>query len=242
MKMLILTDVLFPDTIGGAGRVTYHLSREISKKGHTVNLITRNPENQFDPYQRVSEHFHIHRYSTPSSESVKLLLSEIQNSFNLAKQLGSNSTYDLICFHQCLAAIGPFFSGVFRHTPSVYIFHSPWHQEYVLKKGNRNGKCSVQTKAISSLMRWTENWMLSKCSQGFVLSNYMRNQLNSTHPQNNTPISILPGGVDLDHFHLSSAGKDSLKYELDLPLDKIIFLTVRNLVPRMGIENSIEAF
>ena len=33
MKILMLADVFFPDTVGGAGRVAYHLSRELAKEG-----------------------------------------------------------------------------------------------------------------------------------------------------------------------------------------------------------------
>jgi len=242
MKFLMAADVFSPDTIGGAGRVTYHLSREISKKGHTVHVITRNPKNQYGIYQKFNENFHVYRFSTPSIESIKLLISEISNSYLLTKQLVSQNQYDLICIHQSLSAFGPFFTGIYNKLPSIYIYHSPWHQEFLIKKGKRNGKCSLKTRAIASLMRRTENSVLSKCSLGVVLSNYMLNNLNKSHPQNNTPISILPGGVDWDHFYLSPVGKDSLKNRLKIPSNKNIFLTVRNLVPRMGIENLIEAF
>jgi glycosyltransferase involved in cell wall biosynthesis len=242
MKLLIISDVFFPDTIGGAGRVAYHLSLEISKKGHTVHVITRNPGNQYDIYQKLDDNFHIYRFSTSMHESIKLLSSEIRNSYLISKNLISKNKYDYICIHQCLAGIGPSFTGIYKQIPLIYVYHSPWHQEYLIKKQSNMGKCSKNTKIISYLMRWTEKWVLSKASRGFVLSEYMLKNIQRNHPKNNTPISILPGGVDLDHFHLLSEDKDYLKNEIKFPLNKRVFLTVRNLVPRMGIENLINAF
>ena len=52
----------------------------------------------------------------------------------------------------------------------------------------------------------------------------------------------IPGGVDLFRFHPPHGGRGRVKQELGLPFDKTIFLTIRNLVPRMGIDNLIEAF
>ena len=34
MNILMLADVYYPDTVGGSGRVAYHLGLELSRKGH----------------------------------------------------------------------------------------------------------------------------------------------------------------------------------------------------------------
>ncbi|MBT7087274.1 MAG: glycosyltransferase family 4 protein [Desulfobacterales bacterium] len=57
---------------------------------------------------------------------------------------------------------------------------------------------------------------------------------------NTNKIELNPGGVDLDRFK-PSIEKTSIREELDIPEEKIILLTVRNLVHRMGLENLIKA-
>jgi hypothetical protein len=39
MNILMLADVFYPDTVGGSGRVAYHLGLELSKKGHEVHIV-----------------------------------------------------------------------------------------------------------------------------------------------------------------------------------------------------------
>jgi glycosyltransferase involved in cell wall biosynthesis len=52
---------------------------------------------------------------------------------------------------------------------------------------------------------------------------------------------IIPGGVDLQQFK-PAADKPAIRRKLNLPLDRVVLLTVRNLVPRMGLDNLITAF
>jgi glycosyltransferase involved in cell wall biosynthesis len=54
-------------------------------------------------------------------------------------------------------------------------------------------------------------------------------------------VTVIPGGVDLERFKPFSE-KDSIRARIGLPEDKFTLFTVRNLVPRMGLENLISAF
>jgi glycosyltransferase involved in cell wall biosynthesis len=51
---------------------------------------------------------------------------------------------------------------------------------------------------------------------------------------------IIPGGVDLDRFHPAS-DRMEIRRRLNIPEEKMILLSIRNLVPRMGLENLIAA-
>ena len=72
-----------------------------------------------------------------------------------------------------------------------------------------------------------------------VLSNYMKNKLVSIHRVLPNLIIVNPGGVDLDRFK-PPQNRLQLKKELGLPRDKVHLLTVRNLEPRMGLENLLK--
>ena len=41
MKILMLADVFYPDTVSGSGRVAYNLGLELSRKGYEVKGIVR---------------------------------------------------------------------------------------------------------------------------------------------------------------------------------------------------------
>jgi glycosyltransferase involved in cell wall biosynthesis len=237
MKILVLADVLFPDTIGGAGRVAYNLSLELAQKGHDVHIITRNINGQFPGYQVIDTNLYVHRFFIPSNQSSSLFFSEIKNSYLLAKILKENVTFDLICIHQSLVSMGPLLSCRFKNIPVIHYFHSPWHEEYLIKIS----KPRKRDNAVARAMRLIEKRIMLKASGIIVLSHFMRNKLLEIHNPH-CEISIIPAGVDLDDFHLPDSDKASAKQKTQLASDKTIFLTVRNLVPRMGLETLIETF
>jgi glycosyltransferase involved in cell wall biosynthesis len=52
---------------------------------------------------------------------------------------------------------------------------------------------------------------------------------------------MFPGGVDLKRYFPADDRKN-LRHVFDIPIDKLILFSVRNLVPRMGLENLLYAF
>ena len=241
MRILILSDVFYPDTIGGAGRVAYYLCLELSKKGHEVHVITRNINGALPSHEKFDNNFFVHRFGLSENESLNLLYKEAKNSYSLAKKISKETTFDLICIHQSMPAIGPLLSGYLKGIPIIYYFHSPWHEEYLIKKGAIYNKVNPRDRIISNVMKIVERRILKKSEKVIVLSNYMREKVSKVHGYPQDSIRIIPGGVDLDRFHLPVEGKGISKQALSLPDDKTIFLTIRNLVPRMGIESLIEA-
>jgi glycosyltransferase involved in cell wall biosynthesis len=241
MKMLILTDVFFPDTIGGAGRVVFHIGLGLSRKGHDVHILTRNAGGRFVTNEELAPRLYVHRFSCSQQESPALFILEIKRSYDLAKQLVSQIGFDVISTHQSLIAIGPLRSKRIKELPLVYHYHSPWHEEHVIKKSS-NGKPGINTRLIAHIIRWMEKNVVNKADKVVVLSDYMKEKVSLFHNCPEDKIIKIPGGVDLNRFHLPDEGKTQAKENLHLLPDKTIFLTIRNLVPRMGLENLIRAF
>jgi glycosyltransferase involved in cell wall biosynthesis len=243
MKILMLADVFFPDITGGAGRVAHYLCLELSKKGHEVHIITRNINGSLASRQQLNTNFFIHRFIVPQNgSSGLLLLSEARNSYILAKKLAKEISFDLVCVHQSMAAIGPLLSGLLRGIPIYYCLHSPWHEEYLIKRRTPDKKVGVKDRMISLVMKTIEKRILLKSKKVVVLSKYMGRKVSQTHGYPQERIRVIPGGVDLDRFHLPLEGKKNAKQDLDVTQDRTIFFTLRNLVPRMGIESLIGAF
>jgi glycosyltransferase involved in cell wall biosynthesis len=239
LRILMTADVFFPDTVGGAGRVAYELGRQLCKRGHGVHVLARNPGGAFPSSEPLEETFFVHRFFVLSKQTFSLSFSEIRNSYAMAKKLHKEAPFDYLCAHQSLVAVGPVLLGSLRAVPLVYFFHSPWHEEYLLKKGSEAG--FIQ-KVVASAMRQIERKLLFKACKIFVLSNYMAGKLESIHRIPDQKIVRIPAGLDLNRFQPSKEGKEAAKRKMGLPLEKTISISVRNLVPRMGIENLIEAF
>jgi len=242
MKILILTDVFFPDTVGGAGRVAYHLSSELSLREHEIHVITRNTEGELPDHQEIHHNLSVHRFRSTRKESFLSLLSEIKNTASLNRYLTRDISFDLICTHQSLVSIGPLMSAPLRNTPTIHYFHSPWHEEFLIKKQREYTEPGIKDSAIAFLMKQMERRVLRKADKVIVLSQYMLERVSKIHSYPKTRLIKIPGGVDLNRYRLPLGGKRAVRDTLGLSQDKTIFLTVRNLVPRMGLENLIEAF
>ncbi|MBW1802793.1 MAG: glycosyltransferase family 4 protein [Deltaproteobacteria bacterium] len=242
MKFLMLADVFFPDTTGGAGRVVYHLSRELTGRGNEVHVVTRSNEHRFPLSGDLGSRFFVHRFGLPRQESAAFFISEAKNSNALIRNLIRENRFDCICPHQSLVTVGPLFFRTLQNAPMIYTFHSPWHEEFITKKKGTSTDVSMKTKLVALVMRRIEKKVLSKASRIVVLSQYMKEKVMEIHRCPERNIIHIPGGVDLGRFHPPHDSKDSIKGKLGLPPDKTIFLTVRNLVHRMGIETLITAF
>jgi glycosyltransferase involved in cell wall biosynthesis len=242
MKIVMLADVFFPDTVGGAGRVAYHLSHQLCGRGHEVHVLARNPDGTLPSYEKIEANLFSHRFNLPAKEGLGFLLSEIRNSYRAAKKANQETAFSLVCAHQSLVASGPLFSSEIRRIPLVHCFYSPWHEEFLVKKRDMKGEVPWTVEAVASLMRRMEKRVLARAMKIFVLSRYSAEQIAAIHHLPLEKVVMIPAGIELDRFRLPETGKSVVKQALGIPLDKTVFFTVRNLVPRMGIESLIEAF
>ena len=73
-----------------------------------------------------------------------------------------------------------------------------------------------------------------------VLSRFTQEKLLSKYKIPSEKIVIIPGGINLQWFY-PAIDKIKIRRLLNIPPKKMILFTVRNLVPRMGLENLIYA-
>jgi glycosyltransferase involved in cell wall biosynthesis len=198
MNILMLADVFYPDTIGGSGRVAYHLGLELSRKGHEVHIVTRNIDGKFIKDQKLNPSLFVHRFLSPQKESINQFLSEIKHSLSIVKRLYKKISFDIACAHQSMAAIGPSFLRRFKNTPFVYYYHSPWHEEYLVKQGEASDGPNAKNRLVAYFMRRIERRILFKSSKVIVLSRYMKDNVSALHGYPSDKIKIIPGGVNLD--------------------------------------------
>jgi len=81
-----------------------------------------------------------------------------------------------------------------------------------------------------------EGYCLKRSKKIIVLSQYMKQKVIKVHKSSSDHIIVNPGGVDLDTFRPDS-DREQIKYQIGYSVGKIHLLTVRNLEPRMGIDN-----
>lgn len=240
MNILFVADVSIAKVVGGAERVLFEQSTRMAQRGHQVQILTRNL-NIHQQSEEVVQGVREWRYRVDHKTPILFLANTFQNSTKLFHSICLRQNIDCINFHQPFSALGVIHSSRFRNIPKTYTCHSLSFEEFV----SRNVKPKGLIKKIGYLLnthmrRVLENIVLRNSDRIIVLSRYTRNRLRKAHKISPKKISVIPGGVNLNHFKPFS-DKNEIRQKLDIPPNRVVLFTVRNLVQRMGLNRLIYA-
>lgn len=221
MNILTVSDVYHPDMIGGAGRVASELDQGLAAQGARVRVLTRQTRTAHEP-RATRGGVEIYRFAVDNRNPVSFYQSTIHGVGDALALALDGFTPDVLNFHQPLVARAALDAHTLRGVPAVYTFHSSWADELQ----TRGGWHRLMSPAAARI----ERRVLAECRMITVLSEYSRRRVTRILPTACT--EIVPGGVDLAAFPVKTIA--SLGHEP-------ILLTIRNLVPRMGLDTLILA-
>lgn len=236
----MLGEVSTESVIGGAERMLREQAIGLRNLGCTVNVVSRAPEG--DGRQEICvEGLTEYRYDVSRKNETAFVLSTIRQSLKCFDSIYEEAPVDVGIIHQSLAGLGP----VLRRKASVqgwvYMCLSLAHEEYVTRQipgGHLSDRIRYTINTQSRLA--IERAVMHRCDRIIVMSQFMQDRLQAVHNIPDQKVRIIPGASDLRRFHPPQNIED-VRREVELPPDKVILFTVRNLVPRMGLENLIQA-
>jgi len=241
MNILFVADVSIENVIGGAERVLFEQSTRMSERGHEVHILTRKLGNHKQS-RGVINSVKEWRYDVNRKQSdISFLKNTWQNSKKLFETLQSKIKFDCINFHQPFSAISAIQSPLSKSIKTVYTCHSFSFEEYISRNAKPDTFIGKNVYYLNIFIRkWLEKSILKKSDEVIVLSRFTQKKLWFTHKIPPQKVSLIPGGVDLERFQPVD-DKIEIRRRLNIHSDRVILLTVRNLVPRMGLENLILA-
>ena len=236
MKILFIADVSLENPTSGSEQVLYQQATGLAKDGMEVFAITRREA----PSPRIIRNISGVREGSYSASALNLLRSLFpvaRYPADFYRQFTQDSPFQVAVCQQPLNCLSLLIMRKLGHVPFLYVFHSPSHQEYILShpKGNR-----FRVFLNANFRRMIEKFCLRKAMKIIVLSRYMQKKVKEVHGIDTKRIEINPGGVDLNRFR-PPGDRKLLKHKLGLPEGRIHLLTIRNLEPRMGIENLLKS-
>lgn len=234
LNILVVSDAIFEDEEGGAARIASEISNRLSERGHKIYNFSRR-KTGFSKTEKIGKR-EIFRYKFKGLN----LFGSYLDAKNIIENICRKTSIDILDFHNPQSAYLVNISGKLSTIPRIYHFQSPWHIEYEIRAKQKNVSY-LSTKLQSAVRRKIENSVLKTCDKIIVLSEYMKDVLKNYHSIPSDRINIIPGSVDTERF-CPIADSLLLRKELGLPSDKMIVFTVRNLAPRMGLENLLLAF
>lgn len=227
-KILVVTDKLYPDEVGGSCTYAYETIIKSEVKV-IVDIFTCYPEKK-----QNNSFFKGNVYREFNKKN------PIMSSYKLACLINTNN-YDKIVFHSIYSWLIYYIIKIFiKNKPlQVAIFHGPWHKEAKLKYKSKNEK--LKELVIVPLMKLI-TFKYAKDNERFIfLSEYMKNELiDINNIVKNKSTKIIPGGVNLSNYERKFT-KEEAKRMLGIDKDRFVIFTLRRLEYRMGIQNAIKA-
>jgi glycosyltransferase involved in cell wall biosynthesis len=241
LNILFTADVSISKIIGGAERVLYEQTTGLTRRGHNVSILTRKLPNH-DKDHEVIDGVNEWRYPSNKRNPLQFLFNTWICSKRIFETLQQNNHFDCINFHQPFSAIGVVNSTLSSKIPKIYTCHSLSFEELISRNGNDHRFLTKVKTYIQRLgHKQIEKNVFEKSNEIVVLSKFTKNKISNIYKIKDEIINVIPGGVNLNKF-APTLEKKTIRHRLNIPANKIILFTVRNLVPRMGLENLIIAF
>lgn len=235
-KILLVSDTIYPDSMGGSHRHVYELAKNLIKKGYRVWIITSN-KNGLQKSSEIIDGIEIHRYFRNSDSKLKGFVDFIIGPYKTYKSLKKlGEKFDVIHGHWPLCSLLIFFKE--KKSKKIYTFHGPVFEEYSYELKDIK---KFTKKLFLFLVKAIESKTLANADKVITASNYMKNKIEKYYRPNLFKVNIIPVGTDTEKFKPKYYNKKIAREEIKLKRDKIYLLTIRRLQKRMGVDNLIRA-
>ena len=240
MKVLLLAEVSAERVIGGAERVLRQQAIGLVAAGHQVDLLTRAADETVSMEGAIGGAKEW-RFPVSRKNEWSFVRSTVQGVMQLFDRLTRKVPYDLAIIHQALSGLGPLYLRRSAAAEWLYVCHSLAHEEYLTRAVAATSPWSKLRCHVNALARRSIEWLvMCRCHRIVVLSEFMRQRVMATHGIAPERIVLIPGAADPGLFR-PLGNRRELRRTLGIPEDRTILFTVRNLVPRMGLEMLLDA-
>jgi len=215
VKVLMVGLATFDQMAGGSARYLSGLAESMRALGHEVQVVT------------AATHVRASGYSERGllgqiARSLRRLILVIPGSFLTVLR----SRPDTVNVHFALDGLGAVLGARVTGARVVVNFQGPWAAE-ALATGVR-GKWRLST----SVRRGIETWVYRRADGCIVLSTAFRDLLVESYGVPVSRVTVIPPGIDHTRFASPTADRGAQTFTI---------VTVRRLVPRMGLDMAIEA-
>jgi glycosyltransferase involved in cell wall biosynthesis len=249
MRILIVTDGIYPYSMGGSHRLVYELAKSLFEMGHYVTCIV--------PAIEKSSNFATEGDARELA-GVRVIRFQVNNSSLLRKARGyfrgflepvekelESGNYDVLNIHYLPALLS--LQSLASRWKVRYTFHGPWAAEFRL---SFSGKMDARPRLLRFFSRrviepllyffaWRLECMsLRSCDRFFVLSEYMKDILQKDYGICSERVRIAPAGVDHEQFRPGVAKELRHTWSDE---HSIVFITIRRLEKRMGLDILLKA-
>ncbi|TLY18153.1 MAG: glycosyltransferase family 4 protein [Nitrospirae bacterium] len=240
MNILLLAEVSASAVLGGAERVLREQALGLRKRGHEVSIVARAPAGDPRPQVTVSNLVE-RRYAVSRRTEPAFVLSSLVRSVKAFDEASALISPDAVIIHQSLAGFGAILRRRAQARQWIYMCLSLAHEEYLSRTPPTTRPLdSLRRTLNATARRWIERVVMNRCARVLVLSQFMWQRVLAVHRIPEDKLGMVTGAADPHRFR-PPEDPVAVREQLKLPLNRVVLFTVRNLVPRMGLENLLQA-
>lgn len=239
MRVLQVATFAHPDHAGGAERVVGEVARVLAERGHDVDLLTGvwGPP----PLEEKIGSLRIHRYALSREAFWRSAWTGVRRL--LASGVGADA--DVVHLHQTASALPAVFGRGRGAPPRLLSFYAPYWLEFLARHrdGRARGRVPLKARLLAKALRRADSYLLDRSDAVLVLSDFSRAQVAELRPAMGPTCLASTGGVDTRLFRPARDADERLatRRRLGLHTELPMVLSVRRLVPRMGLADLVEA-
>ncbi len=249
MRIVFVHRAVFPERVGGTYTYIHDLGRRLAARGHEIHVIASARSAETAGFA-VLDGLNIHRYAFQRLNPVMSTLQHLVHTYRAFAGIADKGPVDLLSVNDSHLGYGLARSRLGRASCQIPTYHAPSFLEYQFNIAwqAKTEQSAVRRAAIRvaspSLARWQRRFeagVLASAQAVLVLSRYTLGLIERYHPHVDPgKVRIIPSGVDTERFR-PPEDKAAVKRSLGIDDLATVLLTVRNLSPRMGLENLIQA-
>ncbi len=240
LRVLMVADVSPARSGGGGERMLWEQASRLAARGWNVRVLCRSDQDgaagRIERQGVRIEHFPVDRRSL-----ARFVRTSIFSARRATTEALAAEGADVLHLHQPLAGYGALLSPGGGRLPSVYSFYSPAPLEYRSRRGMTSHHRSGWTGGLGVAALWAiERECLRRASLIHVQSDFSAGHLWKLYGVPADRVVKIPGAAELQRFR-PAADREALRRRLDLPKDRPVLFTLRNLEARMGLDLLIRA-
>jgi glycosyltransferase involved in cell wall biosynthesis len=233
MRVVLVTNSLPEDQLGGLQRYVAELATALGRKGLSVTLLTRRLSPELPATSRRNG-ITVERRGFVSRRHPLYVLAHPLRSWLATTRFLRGIPRNVVIHGHFPIQSSPLIT--MRDRPFVYTFHAPLHKELIPEHRGRYPMSPAVARGAAAAVRGLESRLARRAERTVVLSRFMRRELLSFVPQVEPRCLVIPGGLDLDKFAPgtppgggSGDGSGPLMF------------TARRFVPRTGVRELVHA-
>jgi glycosyltransferase involved in cell wall biosynthesis len=233
MRVLLLTNGIVPEQLGGLQRYVRELASALARTGVDVAVLTRQRNPEYPLHEVAGDGVEILRFRTPPKSSAIYALGYPMSTAAAVRRTVRTTASGRV-LHSLFTLHGIALATLRR--PFLHTFQAPAYREIASERQGSYRLPGRSEQALVAVARRSEALMLSRASRVITLSRYMRDEVRALSPRAAQRTDVLPGGVDTARF---TPGK-GIVHPVTAEADPLLFCA-RRFVPRTGVLELVRA-